>query len=197
MRDVDKGFWHFCTSYTGMGPIIPPSGDPVAEHFLPLAPLPWREFEPGKWAQIGVRNKSLPVGLNVCAQRRPWATEPLKVGQPGHLYDFYLFAQDGRGFDMRYLLDRTQKLHRHLVHLCLDSDSASIRLTVPSVLGDETVIYLVQSFYDAGINAVRRGVNPDRQAMDALAAAWPEYVLGPSNPLTFLYPETPCSFFNV
>ena len=24
-----------------------------------------------------------------------------------------------------------------------------------------------------------------------------EYVIGPSNPLTFLWPDMPCSFFNV
>jgi hypothetical protein len=28
-----------------------------------------------------------------------------------------------------------------------------------------------------------------------LADEWPEYVLGPSNPLTFLDPEMKCSFF--
>jgi len=197
LRDLDKGFWHFCTSYNDRNPILPQNSDPVAKHFLPLDPLPWGEFQPGKWAQIGTRDKSLAVGLSVCALRRPWATEPLKDGGPGYLYDFNLFAQDGRGFDMRDLLDRTQRWHKHLVHLCIESDGASIRLTVPTVLGTESVIDLVQAFYDAALNAARHHRMLDEHAMDALASAWPEYVLGPSNPLTFLDPEMPCSFFHV
>ncbi len=197
LRDVDKGFWHFCTSYNDADPILPQSSDPIAKHFLPLDPLPWAEFEPGKWAQIGFRDKSRPVGLSVRVQRRPWATYPLRVGEPGYLYDFYLFGQDGRSFDLRYLMTRTQARHKHLVHLCLESDGASIRLTVPSVLGEETVIDLVQAFYDAAMNAVRQGRILDADGMNALANTWPEYVLGPSNPLTFLDSDMPCSFFDI
>ncbi|MER9222974.1 hypothetical protein NKI48_29585 [Mesorhizobium sp. M0644] len=198
LRDIDMGFWRFCTSYNDSNPILPQSSDPVSSHFLPLDPLPWVELEPRKWAQIGMRDKSLPVGLTVRVQRRTWATAPFQQGTPGYLYDFYLFAQDGRGLDMTHLLDHTQPRHRQIVHLCLDSDRASIRLTVPAVLGAPTVINLVQAFYDAACNAVRGGGRGlDRDAMDSLAHAWPEYVLGPSNPLTFLAPEMPCSFFGV
>jgi hypothetical protein len=196
LRDIDRGFWRFCTSYNASEPILPQTSDPIAAHFRPLDPLPWVEFEARKWAQIGMRDKSLPVGLNVRAQRRPWATGLLTPSEPGHLYDFYLFAQDGRGFNMRYLLERTESRHQHLVHLCLDS-GASIRLTVPSVLGTDAVVALVEAFHDAAINAVRRGGAPDRAGMNTLADAWPEYVLGPDNPLTFLAPDMPCPFFNV
>lgn len=198
LRDIDKGFWRFCTSYNDAEPVLPQSSDPVTAHFLPLDPLPWVEFEEKKWAQIGMRDKSMPVGLSVRAQRRPWASKPLKPGEPGHLYDFYMFAQDGRGYEMKRLLERTQPLHKYLVHLCLHSDVASIRFTLPSLLGSDAIIACVEAFHDAATNAVRRGRDTlDPEGMNALAAAWPEYVLGPENPMTFLAPEMDCSFFNV
>lgn len=198
LRDIDMGFWRFCTSYNDATPVLPQSSDPVTAHFLPLDPLPWVEFEEKRWAQIGVRDKSLPVGLSVRVQRRPWASKLLKPGEPGYLYDFYMFAQDGRNYEMKRLLDRTQPLHKHLVHLCLDSNVASIRFTLPSVLGTNAIIAIVEAIHEAAINAVRRGWDAlDPESMNALAAAWPEYVLGPDNPLTFLDPGMDCSFFNV
>ena len=33
--------------------------------------------------------------------------------------------------------------------------------------------------------------------MTDLAGEWPHYVLPPVNPLTFLHPDNPCSFFGV
>ena len=35
------------------------------------------------------------------------------------------------------------------------------------------------------------------ERVEALANQQPEYVLGPANPLTFLWPDMPCSFFDV
>jgi hypothetical protein len=35
------------------------------------------------------------------------------------------------------------------------------------------------------------------KAVDEFAMQWPEYVLGPSNPLTFLDPDMPCDFFGL
>lgn len=197
LRDIDKGFWRFCTSYNDMNPILPHDRDPVTKHFLPLDPLPWVEFEPKNWAQIGVRDKSLPVGLSVRAKQRLWVTDPFEVGKPGGLYDLYLFAQDGRALDLPRFLEATQSRHKHLVHLCLESNGASVRLTIPSVLGATAVIELVQYFYDAAVNAVRRLGSFDAAATNALADSWPEYVIGSNNPLTFLDPGMPCSFFTV
>ncbi|MEH6776034.1 MAG: hypothetical protein V7668_19075, partial [Cereibacter changlensis] len=197
LRDVDNGFWRFCTGYNDIVPILPQDSDPVTKHFLPLDPLPWVELEPKKWAQIGVRDKSLPVGLSVRAQRRPWAIDPFEAGKPGGLYDLYLFAQDGRSFDLPRFLEGTQSRHKKLVHLCLECDGASVRLTVPAVLGATAVIELVQYFYDAAVNALRRGHAGDAAVTNALANAWPEYVIGSKNPLTFLDPGMPCTFFSV
>lgn len=195
LRDLDHGFWRFCTSYNAYEPLLPVENDPVAQHFLPLDPLPWQEYEPGKWAQIGIRDQSLPVGVSVRAQRRPWSTSMLEPGQPGHLYDIYFFAQDRRSFDLRRLLDQTKHRHKHLVHICLDRDNA-VRVTIPAVLGAAAVIDLIEHFHEAAVVNSRRGPSISTSP-DALADLWPEYVIGPRNPLSFLDPEMPCSFFGV
>ena len=39
LRDVDQGFWSFCTSYNSRLPILPHSNDKLAEHFLYLTHL--------------------------------------------------------------------------------------------------------------------------------------------------------------
>lgn len=197
LRDIDKGFWRFCTSYNDIDPMLPQDSDPVTKHFLTLDPLPWVEFETKKWAQIGARDRSLPVGLSVRTQQRPWATASFEAGKPGGFYDLYLFAQDGRAFDLPRFLEGTQTRHKHLVHLCLESDGDSVRLTIPSVLGATAVIELVRFFYDAAVNAARRGRSANAAATNALADSWPEYVIGSNNPLTFLDPGMPCSFFTV
>ena len=73
------------------------------------------------------------------------------------------------------------------MHLCLDSDQSSFRLTLPAILGEEAIIELVEAFHGAALNAVRRqSSGVDANLVDAIAQAWPEHVLGPGNPLTFL-----------
>ncbi len=195
LRDLDKGFWRFCTSYNDYHPVLPQEGDAITSHFLHLDPLPWVAIKPGTWAQIGTRDKSIPVGLYVRRQKRPWASNSLAESSAGYLYDFYLFAQDGRSLDISSFLSHTRPLHPQLAHLCLESCFSAVRFTVPAVIGPAAIIGLVQSLYDAAVAAARRGPPLAGGDADNVAAAWPEYVLGPGNPLTFLSPDMPCSFF--
>lgn len=197
LRDVDKGFWTFCTSYNDGQPVLPLSNDPVMAHFLPLHPLPWVEIQPRQWAQVGTVNKSPVIGVTVNLLTRPWADSTQGAdGKPGHLYDVTLLANDDRKFDYGRLLENSQNHHAHVVHLCLDSFESSFRLTLPAVLGSKRVIELVERFIETGKYNVARS-HPTRPSPDALADEWPEYVLGPSDPLTFLDPEMKCSFFGV
>ena len=195
LRDLDRGFWKFCTSYNAYRPVLPPMSDAVSRHFFSLDPLPWCEIASGEWAQVGMRDKTLPVGVSVRAQRRPWATSTLLPGAAGHFYDFRLFAQDGRSFDLGRLLDRTQASQARAVHVCLE-DENSVRLTIPSIIGAPAIVELVENFHDAALATALRG-SRTFMSPDDLADAWPEYVIGPRNPLSFLDPEMPCSFFGV
>src|SRR4029077_4848207 len=43
LRDLDAGFWRFCTSYNDAPPVLSPSGEPVMAHFLARDPFPSTE----------------------------------------------------------------------------------------------------------------------------------------------------------
>ena len=190
LRDVDKGFWTFCTSYNDAHPILPPSDDPVTAHFLPPDPLPWGEIGPKKWARVGHVNRSKLIGMTVEVLPRPWTSASSEVdGQPGYLYDIPLMAHDGRRFDYARLLECSRKLHAHFAHICLGNEEESLRLTVPTVLGATRVIALVENLLEIARYNVARSRNPIAPAADMLAEEWPEYVLGPRNPLAFLDPQ--------
>lgn len=198
LRDIDKGFWSFCTSYNTSRPFLPQAGDPVAAHFLELDPFPWTEVNPNEFGRVGIADQSLVIAVTVEALKRPWAdASSLVDGTPGHLYDIQLIARDGRKIDYAKLLQHTRALHHHVVHLCLDGGESCLRITLPAVLGSAKVIELVASFLEATRYAVSRSRNPVASDSDALASEWPEYVLGPRDPLTFLDADMPCSFFGV
>jgi len=197
LRDIDKGFWTFCTSYNCSKPILPQTKDPVTEYFFPLDPLPWGEIEPNKWMRVGQVNHSPVIGVVVEVLTRPCAAATQQVvGEPGHLYDITLLANDNRFFDYGKLLEQTQQHHKHAVHLCLDSPETSLRLTLPTVLGARKVIEMVEAIVETAHFNVARWRNPLAPDINDLAAEWPEYVLGPSDPMTYLDPTMKCTFFN-
>lgn len=197
LRDVDPGFWKFCTSYNADYPILPQSEDPVTSHFLPLDPLPWGEIEPGRYARVGMVDKSMVVGVTVGVLTRPWAEAgPPIEGAAGHLYAIRLTALDSRRFDYPALLAGTQRVHGHLAHISLDAFETTLRLTVPSILGATKVVELTEKFLEVARYSVSRSRDYVPGRVDAQADEWPEYVLGPTNPLTFLDPSMKCSFFS-
>jgi hypothetical protein len=200
LRDIDSGFWRFCTSYNDPAPVLPQSDDPVVQHFLHLDQFPWGSCGDGKWARTGIADPEalLNVTMEVlCRPRASWKT-PI-AGNVGFLYDIHVGARHSRVFDFARLLKSTSGVHHHCVHICLDSLFGSFRVTLPSVLGAERVTKIVERFIEASISCLsysRQG-NGAEGAAQWLADTWPEYVLGPANPLTFLDPEMPCSFFSV
>jgi hypothetical protein len=197
LRDIDLGFWTFCTSYNNGRAILPQSKDPVTKHFLSLDPLPWGEIAPNEWARVGFVDKSLAIGMTVEVERWPWAEWADEIdGRAGFLYDFVLTAHDERQFDYPKFLDRTRNLHQHMVHVCLSSFENSVRLTIPAVLGSTKIIEIMDRVVEIARYHVSRSRNPIAPDPDALVEEWPEYVLGPKNPLTFLDPGMKCTFFN-
>jgi hypothetical protein len=71
-------------------------------------------------------------------------------------------------------------------------------LTIPALLGAENVINIVEQCHQAALCAVGRHLPPSMhgRTVQALADEWPEHVLGPENPLTFLTSDMRCTFFD-
>jgi hypothetical protein len=199
IRDIDQGFWRFCTSYNDAFPVLPPSRDPVAKRFHHLNQFPYVKVETRAWAMMGIADPEAIINVTINVLQRPWQRnrKPGRIaGQVGLLYDIHIVARDNRYFDYARFLQDTVRLHSSLVHICLDSLESSIRVTIPAVLGTRAVNTLTQRLLDWLPNSLRRGRGPEpSDGVQRLADRWPEYVLGPKNPLCFLAPDMPCSFF--
>ncbi|OAH99063.1 hypothetical protein A1332_04005 [Methylomonas methanica] len=115
------------------------------------------------------------------------------------IYDVNIQLRDNRQFDYSKFLTETSKYKEVLIHICLDTFSSSARITIPAIIGSEKVCEIVDYLIDITENSmtVHRSINFDDQTVQKLSEKWPEYVLGPKNPLTFLGSDMPCSFFNV
>lgn len=211
LGDIDQGFWHFCTSYNSRNPVLPPARDPVMAHFLHLDPFPWRETQSGQWARFGTADPNLLVSVSIDISCRPWLESPSvegAAGSAGYLYDATLGTRDLRSFDYSYFLATTKHVHSSLCHIHLDDLCGALRITVPAILGAKMVSDIIDCF----VKAAEQSLRPAHQSLtsdgvggyagyetkiDLFAKKKPEYILGPSNPLSFLDPDVPCSFFGV
>lgn len=197
LRDLDQGFWRFCTSYNNPRPVLPPETDPLVTQFLHLDPFPWTEVGHKKWARVGSADPDLIVAVTVEILQRPWAkTADSADGTPGYLYDVHIHARGRRYFSYEDFLEGINAIHHHFVHVCLGSVDDHIRLTIPAVLGSHQIINAVERCIDVATNVVSRS-HWRKDAAQQIADEWPEYVLGPENPLDFLAPGMKCSFFGV
>lgn len=216
LRDIDKGFWTFCTSYNSDSFFHPPSKDEVVNAFLYLDPFPWTVVGKGKWARVGIADSNQPPSMKIDILRREWltSTRPEQIaGEHGYLHSVKTFPRRDRRIDHSRFLSFTLPVHSHVCHICLDYSPCSVRVTIPAVLAKTTLVEIIEGLVQGAQHALRPERVPGhfqsnsqidtdpkehkRISADRLAEEWPEYVLGPSNPMTFLCPDMPCSFFDV
>jgi len=200
MRDVDNGFWVFCTSYNNMYPVLPQDRDPVTKKYVDLDPFAPKQISDNEWATFGHAPHDMAYIVSVNIIRRVWAEDTEKIdGIPGNIYDVNIYIRNERQFDYNGFLSQTKSLHSEFIHVFLDTFSNSIRVTLPAVLGSERVIEIIDKLINTTKNTmtISHKINADDLSVQRLSEQWPEYVLGPKNPLTFLAPDMPCSFFNV
>ena len=141
--------------------------------------------------------------------RRPWLKSPPvegAAGSAGYLYDANLGARNGRSFDYSYFLDAIKHMHSSLCYIHLNHLCWTLRITVPAIVGVERVSDIVDCFVKAAKQSLRPAGHSPRLGdigghadgeteIDLFARKYPEYILGPSNPLTSLSSDMPCSFF--
>ena len=200
MRDIDKGFWEFCTSYNNLFPILPQETDPVTKKYVELDPFSPKKIGENEWATIGHAPKDMLYIVSINIIKRKWAEDSELIdGKQGYIYNAAIHIRNERQFDYNKFLSQTKSIHSKFIHICLDTFSDSIRVTIPAVIGSEKVIKIIDELIVATEYSMTRSqrINADDLSVQKISEEWPEYVLGPKNPLTFLAPEMPCSFFNV
>ena len=200
MRDIDNGFWKFCTDYNNLQPILPAERDIVAKKYVDLDPFSFKEIAPNEWAKIGMAPQGLKYIVSINSIRRRWAEKAEIIDKTsGYIYDFNIHLRDNRQFNYSNFLEASSKFKADIIHICLDTFSSSIRVTIPSVIGSNKVCEIIDDLIVFSENAIifKHHINNDDQFVQRLSEEWPEYVVGPKSPLTFLAPGMPCSFFNV
>lgn len=211
LRDIDQGFWRFCTSYNEERSVLPASNDLVTREFAHLDPFPWSKGSDGLWARVGRADPRLRMAVQIEVTQREWAPDVRDheiAGNSGFLYDVRFAARNQQVFDYSSFLATTEHIHAAICHICLTGGNDQLRFTIPSRLTPARITDIVTTLVRAAEYALKPRIGTPREPpafegsseerrVESLANRWPEYVLGPFNPLTFLCPDMPCSFFSV
>jgi hypothetical protein len=217
LRDLDQGFWKFCTSYNqDNGFIAELRNDPVYQHFSAREHVPWAEVGPNQWARVGVRlgvdlDMILDFSIRPSTKRQPTSKISLMKGV---IYDFTFSIahnHDKIYLDYPRILTATQSVHDRVLHIFLDSFQQQLRVTFPAVIDTQSIISATERFYEVcqvlktpisyRREETRESENPMQEyeesirPFEQIAAAWPHYVVPPSHPYAFLCSDMPCNFF--
>lgn len=199
LRDIDQSFWKFTTSYNHELPITPSDIDSVAAAFLDYDQYPWVEVKTNTWARLGRKELNAIYTITVALTVRPWvvksSVQEAIAPNPGILYDINFQALDTGLLDYEGILKRTKSLHDRCIHIVLDQVGHSLRITLPSVLEAKDIIETVEVFREEVLRRIGHLGEQREDMANIVASRWPEYVIGPSNPLSFLCPDMPCRFF--
>ncbi|HSB73922.1 MAG TPA: hypothetical protein VLT62_31735 [Candidatus Methylomirabilis sp.] len=219
LRDLDHGFWRFCTSYNRECAFIGPlQNDPVYGHFADREHVPFAEVEPGKWARIGMRvgvDVDLILGYRIRPSAKPRSHQKVNLVK-GAIYDsvFSIAHRTGHYLDFEEILTSTKFYHQRTLHIFLDACQVQLRVTFPAVEETSDVMSAAEAFYGASLRSQRvypsTGVRKTRTSLgrllasyeeqnrpfEVIAANWPHYVIPPSHPFSFLYPDMPCSLLH-
>lgn len=200
LRDFDQGIWHFATPYSGLGVYLPDTmTDAVSDCFHETHDRRWLVEMltiDGQW-RYAADGRQPRLNFHIQGSRRPWSTSTGRslAGQPGFIYHATFTALSGQRFLIDRVLEQTQSIHRHCVHIRLDAHSLEVR--VPSTIDHASIISTIERFLECCIESVSVGPPFDHQRVEKIASEWPEYVLGPTNPLGFLDREMPCAMFTL
>lgn len=199
LRDLDKGIWQFTTSYARSELYISDgTRDSVSEYFnethLQRPTVEMKTFN-GQWMHsANSMNPALHFGL--CGSWRPWfikEVESALIDRQGFVYHgFYMAAYD-RFLDLDRILESTKSVHANCMHVRISS--RSIEVTIPSILGRDLVVDTLETFLERCMSSAHRGERADGDRVEKTASAWPEYVLGPSNPLGDFGSDVECTIF--
>lgn len=196
LRDLDKGFWRFVTAYSrtktrGDGP-----SDSVSDFFKHTHDRRWSvemHALDGEWLYAGDRRDPR-LNFDLSCSMRPGfeRTGVSLVGRAGLVYHAR-FSSRVSNLPADTVLEQTERVHSNCIHIRLETHS--IEVMVPSVIGHDLLASTIDCFLDRCIESASPGERADMQRLDQIADKWPEYVLGPSNPMGLLDENMPCSIF--
>jgi len=213
LRDIDHGMWRFCTSYNDLRPVLPPELDPIAERVAyHEGGTPWvmiGDDEQDGWALLTAPRKMGRLSVQLEVSQRSWVEpqQPPYIDSRGFIYSLSFNTADNNIFDYARLIDATAWCEPIVLHMILDGLMTTVRYTLPAVSGSGTLITAIDRLVKDALSCVRPQPYHNRKLdfasldlsyldnIQKFANSYPEYILGPRNPLAFLYPEMSGPFF--
>jgi hypothetical protein len=198
LQDIDQGVLRFCASYNDTKPVLPPDRDPIALDTANRAGgIPYVHTEENKWVMLDSPRIHDRLSAHVEVNIRPWVgpISPPYCGKAGVVYSLE-FTGFKAHFEYELILAGTARYEADLLHVLLSPSMNSLRFTLPAVLGEQRLIDLVGGLFKVVLQNTMGGREyDDAEQLQRLANEWPEYVLGPSNPLTYASPGVRATFF--
>jgi hypothetical protein len=215
LRDLDHGFWRFCTSFNDHDNFIADlRSDSVYQHFRDRIGFDYAEVGPNKWALVGstvgmTQNMMVEYSYRPGADRSGFAAK-------GRLYHFSFSQTAGRQrpLDYQKILEYCQTQLPMIVYVILDSFQSGLRVSIPALYSPQEIIETAERFYYATGNLFTFSYREQfekradstggfqfadyeaiNRVFESIAAQWPHYVIPPGHAFEVLGPETPCSFF--
>jgi hypothetical protein len=213
LRDLDKGFWRFCSSFGDIRPFIAElRADRVYQNFKHRMCVDFVEVAPNQWAQVGNTTGSS-QNVMVMYSCRPSAMNAGVFPVRGGLYHFHfsLTPHNRRTLDYRKILEFSKPYHQIVAYIILDSHQGSLEVSIPALHPAQEVIEAAECFYEGcgrmftfsyrnhvakppGDNLLAE-YEAFNRPFQAIASEWPHYVIPPGHHFDVLAPDTPCSFF--
>jgi hypothetical protein len=202
MRDADKGFWDFCVSMNASHSksfMSNDIADPIINHFSCLNP--WNSGNSGQ-DKYGHFFDSIELSIEVNV--RPWnlSSKPSQVlGEVGFLYDIRLIGINNTRFDTKSFLEKSSNIHKFFTYLCFQDTEHIIRAILSTTLEKDIIINIIDNMIHQAMNTRSwRSLSDIEQSFEkvqSMVDKYAENIIGPKNPITFLSPDMPCTFFAV
>ncbi|MCA0453444.1 MAG: hypothetical protein LCI00_05675 [Chloroflexi bacterium] len=211
LRDIDKGAWHFyaaLNSTYSLDVSTDNTNDPVTLAFASNNEKARPLLSQNVLRELDRYNYALAWEVDI--SRRPWQSSHKQnpiAGVEGYFYDVTVIAKDTRRIDYDRFLRETQSIHSEAVYIWLDEMEHIIRVILPAVLGESTLKQAINTILGGAFSSIRAarnlnlGDDPEhafellREKVQQTADKWPEYVIGPIDPIGFFDPTEECKIF--
>lgn len=180
LRDLESGFRNFCARYSNTEPVVREDG--VAERLQE------------EWPRIGHCTELFVPAVGWLYAPEPFTTSPKLGGKLerlthpsregsnlGLIYRLTVLGVKGWQLDIRKYVETSQHLSDKIIHWMVPEEDIAL-VTIPAVLGEETVYEIVHDLLHIALNSVVLGDVPSYRRWTK-KKQWPEHVLLPNHHL--------------
>jgi len=137
LHDIDQGVWKFCMSYNADRPLEIGQRKTLCFSSTEASPFPLSRDRAKPARPVSHASPDPPMAVTIGLLKRPWMTARTSSSVMGARVPLWRPHKGSREpiLDYRRLLESASGLRESLCHICLDSSSSSLRVTIPASKG--------------------------------------------------------------